>query len=192
MFIHSIDEPDSSNEIRKVLMPAEFTPPLRGTLCQLEPHCQARLRTTVAFRFAVSWTDGDERAFDRIDHANMTPVLSWEFEERQQHISVFLRTLHRFCVLGFERFYEQVKSLYRRLLPAALPNIVQHCSCLGLDTPEQFVEHVGRLVNRTPLHACSRKDLFQSLPEARFSVADHQSWSVHQTSCFGTVKHFLP
>ena len=99
MFIHSIDEPDSSNEIRNVLMPAQFTPSLRGTLSQLEHHCQTGLRTAVPFRFAVPQTDRGERAFDRIGCANVTPVHGWKIEERQQHIAVFLQAFDRLFVL---------------------------------------------------------------------------------------------
>ena len=118
MFIHSINEPDSSKEIRNVLMPAQFTPPLGGTLSQLEHHCQTCLRTAVPFRFAVPQTDGGERAFNRIGRANVTPVLGWKIEERQQHIAVFLQAFHRLFVLRFKGPDEQIKSLFRCVLRA--------------------------------------------------------------------------
>ena len=72
MFIHSIDEPDSSNEIRNVLMPAQFTPSLRGTLSQLEHHGDAGFRGAVALCLSMSQSNRRDRAFDRIRRSNGT------------------------------------------------------------------------------------------------------------------------
>lgn len=79
-------------------------------------------------------TDGGERAFNRIGRANVTPVLRWKIEKRQQHIAVFLQAFHRLLVLCFKGPDEQIKSLFRGVLRAGLPDVVQHPFCLGLNT----------------------------------------------------------
>jgi hypothetical protein len=104
----------------------------------------------------VPQTDGGERAFNRIGRANVTRVLRWKIEERQQHIAVFLQAFHRLFVLRFKGRDEQVESLSRCVLRAGLPDVVQHPFCLGLNILWQFVEHVGRLVIGTPLKSLIR------------------------------------
>ncbi|GEM_PF-3319587 len=113
IFIDSVDEFDSSQKVRDVVVAAEFSPTFLRTLSQLKHHRQTGFGTAVAFRFAVPQADCGECAFDRIGRVNMTPVLSREIEERQQHVAVFLQTLDALFVLCLEGFFKQVKRLWR-------------------------------------------------------------------------------
>jgi len=110
-FIDSVDEPDSLNEIRDVLVSSQFSPTPGGTLSQLEHHCQRSLRGSAASRFSLPQPDCGERTFDRIGRANVAPVLRRKIKERQQNITVFSQARHALFVLGFEGLLEQIERL---------------------------------------------------------------------------------
>jgi hypothetical protein len=113
MLIDSVDEFDSPYEVRDVVMSAKFSPSLGGTLGRLEHHGQAGFGTAATFRLSMSQADRGERAFDRVCGANVTPVLGWKIEERQQDIPILDQALHRTFILGIESLFEQIHRVLR-------------------------------------------------------------------------------
>src|SRR5271169_2324841 len=104
----------------------------------------------------------------------MVPVLGREVEEGEQSFSVLRQTGDGLVVLGAVFVGEHVD---RRLGCCAgrravnLPKVWLH---VDLDREGNLVQHVGGLMNPTPLMPGARKDLLNRLPEAERAVADRE------------------
>ena len=192
ILIDTVDELHTSDELGDVVMSAKFPPSLFCTLSQLEHHRQTGFGTAVAFRFAVPESNGGECAFDGIRCADVTPVLSREVEERQQHVSIFGQTFHGRFVLRVEGFFEQIERFSSVIFRWGSPDFMEEILRLRLHTLWHFVEHIGSLVNRTTLLPSTGKHLFQSLPEAQSTVADRQFRCVHQTLRLQAQQNLFP
>lgn len=87
-------------------MSSELSPFPGRALSQLERHGHAGFGCAVALCPAVSRADGGERAFDRVDRADVAPVLGREVTERQQSVPILPEASHGRFVSGVEGLLE--------------------------------------------------------------------------------------
>src|SRR5271170_2364151 len=103
----------------------------------------------------------------------MVPVLGGEVEEGEQ----------RFPIL------DQAGD---RLLVLCAVNLTKVCLHVDLDREGDLVEHIGGLVNPTPLVPGAGKDLIDGLPEAERAVPDRKIWRDLEPTPFDIDQELAP
>src|ERR1700759_3924629 len=101
----------------------------------------------------------------------MIPVLGREVEEGEQSFPVLGQAGDRLLVLGTVFLGEHVDRGLRDCAGRCSINLSKVCLHVELDREGDLVEHVGGLVNPTPLVSGARIDLIDGLPEAERAVA---------------------
>src|SRR3954452_4660405 len=96
----------------------------------------------------------------------MVPVLGWEVEKGEQSIPVLRQAGDRLVVPGTVLVGEHIDSRLGCRAGRRTVNFAKVCLHVDLDREGYFVQHVGGLVNPTPLVPGTRKDLLDGLPEA--------------------------
>src|SRR5262252_3329857 len=104
----------------------------------------------------------------------MVPVLSGEVKEGEQSIPILGQAGDRLVVLGAVFVGEHVDRGLRCRTGRRAVNLSKICLHVDLDRKGDLVEHVGGLVNPTPLVSGAGKDLIDGLPEAERAVDDRQ------------------
>src|SRR5713101_4331955 len=104
----------------------------------------------------------------------MVPVLGGEVEESKQRFPVLGQTGDRFVVLGVVFVSEHIDRRLGRRAGRRAVNLAKVDLHVDLDRAGDLVQHVGGLVNPTPLVPGARKDLLDRLPEAERAVADRE------------------
>src|SRR3981081_4945711 len=102
----------------------------------------------------------------------MAPVLGREVEEGEQSFPVLRQTGDRLVVLGAVLVGEHINGRLGCRAGRRTVNFTKVCLHVDLDREGNFVQHVGRLVNPTPLVPGTRTDLLDFLTAARRAVAD--------------------
>src|SRR3974377_2347067 len=102
----------------------------------------------------------------------MVPVLGGEVEESEQSFSIFRQTEHRLVVLVAVFVGEYAARCLGGRAGRRAVNLTKVCLHVDLDREGDLVQHVGGLVNPTPLVPGARRDLLARLPEAECAVAD--------------------
>src|SRR3954466_6990290 len=104
----------------------------------------------------------------------MVPVLGREVEEGKQSVPVLRQADHRLVVFAAVFVGEHVdRGLGCRAGRRAV-NLTKVGLHVDLDREGNLVQHVGGLVNPTPLVPGDWKDLLNRLPEAERSIADRE------------------
>src|SRR3979411_21512 len=104
----------------------------------------------------------------------MVPMLGGEVEEGKQSVPVLRQAVDRLVVLAAVFVGEHVdRSLSCRAGRRAV-KLTKICLHVDLDREGDFVQHVGGLVNPTPLVPGARKDLLDRLPEAERTITDRE------------------
>src|SRR6516164_1799080 len=101
----------------------------------------------------------------------MIPVLGGKVEEGEQSFSVLGQACDRLLVFGAVFVGEHVDGDLGGRTGRRSINLSKVCLHVDLDREGDLVEHVGGLVNPTPLVSGARKDLIDGLPEAERAVA---------------------
>src|SRR5215471_10528425 len=104
----------------------------------------------------------------------MVPVLGREVEEREQSFPVLRQAGSRLLVLGAVFIGGHVDRRLRSRAGRRAINLPKVCFHVDLDLEGDLVEHIGGLVNPTPLMPGAGKDLLDGLPEAERTVADRE------------------
>ena len=102
----------------------------------------------------------------------MIPVFGREVEEGEQSLPVLCQAGDRLVVLGAVFVGEHVDGSLSGRAGRRSINLAKVCLHVDLDREGDLVEHVGGLVNPTPLVPGAGKDLIDGLPEAERAVAD--------------------
>lgn len=113
-----------------------------------------------------------EGAFDGIGSPDVLPMFGREVIECQEHVAVFgqfgdgLVVFHAIC-------HDEVIECKRGIHPRfSLPDVVQIALCLGLNRLRHRVQHIARFMEPAALLFRRAKDVAQSTPEARGTIAD--------------------
>src|SRR3984885_1184928 len=101
----------------------------------------------------------------------MVPVLGREVEEGEQSFPVLGQAGDRLLVLGAVFVGEHVDRGLRDCAGRCSINLSKVCLHVDLDREGDLVQHVGGLVNPTPLVSGARIDFIDGLPEAERAVA---------------------
>src|SRR5204863_6222228 len=104
----------------------------------------------------------------------MIPVLGGEVEEGEQRFPILGKAGDRLLVLGTVFIGEHVDRRLRSRAGRRAINLPKVCLHVDLDREGDFVEHIGGLVNPTPLMPGAGKYLLDGLPEAERTVADRE------------------
>ena len=104
----------------------------------------------------------------------MVPVLGREIEEGKHSFAIFSQAGDRLLVLGAVFVGEHIDRGFSGRAGRHAVNRSKVCLHVYLDRKSDLVEHVGGLVNPTPLVPCAGKDLIDSLPEAERAVTDRE------------------
>src|SRR5882672_2223333 len=96
----------------------------------------------------------------------MVPVLGRKVEEGEQSFPVLGQAGDRLVVLGAVLVGEHINGRLGCRAGRRTVNFTKVCLHNDLDRESNFVQHVGCLVNPTPLVPGARKDLLDCLPEA--------------------------
>ena len=113
----------------------------------------------------MSQANRGEDAFDGVGRPQVNPVFGREVIERQQHVAIFLQTLHGLGVLGAISFQEGVEGLISSGAGRHHPDLMQLLFGCRLQACGQLIEHIGRLVDPTALFSGTGKHLRQGFPE---------------------------
>src|SRR2546423_1413559 len=104
----------------------------------------------------------------------MVPVLGREVEEGEQSFAVLRQAGDRLVVPGAVLVGEHINGRLGCRAGRRTVNFTKIGLHVDLDREGNFVQHVGGLVNPTPLVPGARKNLLDGLPEAERAVADRQ------------------
>src|SRR5215831_5535456 len=96
----------------------------------------------------------------------MVPVLGREVEEGEQSFPVLGQAGDRLVVFGAVLVGEHINGSLGCRTGRRTVNFTKVCPHVDLDREGNFVQHVGGLVNPTPLVPGIRKDLLDGLPKA--------------------------
>src|ERR1700754_4595598 len=105
----------------------------------------------------------------------MVPVLGREVEEGEQSVPILGQAGDRFLVLGTVFLGEHVDRGLRDCAGRCSINLSKVCLYVELDREGDLVEHVGGLVNPTPVVCGARIDLIDGPPEAERAVASRDA-----------------
>src|SRR5271157_93936 len=108
----------------------------------------------------------------------MVPVLGGKVEEGEQSLPVLSQTSDRLLVLGAVFVGEHVDRRLGRRAGRRAVNFTKVCFHVGLDREGDLVQHVGGLMDPTPLMPSAGKDLLDRFPEAERPVADREVTSI--------------
>src|SRR5208337_4176754 len=122
----------------------------------------------------------------------MVPVLSREVEEGEQSVPVLRQTSNRLLVLGAVFVGKHVDRRPGRRTGRRAVNLTKVCLHVDLDREGDLVEHVGSLVNPTPLVLGAREDLLDRLPEAERAIADREVRRDLETTLLDVDEKFTP
>ena len=122
----------------------------------------------------------------------MVPVLGGEVEESEQRFPVLGQTGDRLVVLGGVFVGEHIDRRLGRRAGRRAINLAKVDLHVELDGEGDFVQHVGGLVNPTPLVPGARKDLLDRLPEAKRAVADREVWRNLEPTLFDVDEKLAP
>src|SRR5271166_5822138 len=122
----------------------------------------------------------------------MVPVLSREVEEGEQSVPVLRQTSNRLLVLGAVFVGKHVDRRLGRRTGRRAVNLTKVCLHVDLDREGDLVEHVGSLVNPTPLVLGAREDLLDRLPEAERAIADREVRRDLETTLLDVDEKFTP
>ena len=125
VFVLTVNETNTSEQVFEVGVASEFSPAFRRTLSKLEHHCQRHFCRTAASGLSVAEPDRGERTFDRVSHSDVAPVLRWKVVEREQFVAIFGQALGSLKVLRFERVQEEIEGLVGSDSRRSLPDVVQ-------------------------------------------------------------------
>ena len=106
-----------------------------------------------------------------IRRAQMVPVL---VEKGEQSFPVFRQAGDRFLVLGAVFVGEHVDRRFGRRAGWRAVDFTKVCFHVGLDREGDLVQHIGGLMDPTPLMPGAGKDLLDRFPEAERPVADRK------------------
>src|SRR5712672_3711994 len=96
----------------------------------------------------------------------MVPVLGREVEEGEQSFPILGQAGDRLVVFGAVLVGEHIDGRLGCRAGRRTVNFTKVCLHVDLDREGYFVQHVGGLVNPTPLVSGAWKDLLYCLPEA--------------------------
>lgn len=122
----------------------------------------------------------------------MDPVFGLKIVEGQEGVPVLGqagRCLRILCRVGGDKGLER---LVRRVFRVRHPDLVERAFGLGLIGLRQFVQHVGRLVDPTPLSPRGSKDLGEGFPKPQGPIADRQLRVHGEPPVFEIEQEFLP
>ena len=113
----------------------------------------------------------------------MVPVLGGKVEEGEQSFPVFRQAGDRFVVLGAVFVGEHVDRRLGRRAGWRAVDFTKVCFHVGLDREGDLVQHIGGLMDPTPLMPGAGKDLLDCFPEAERPVADREVRGDLETRC---------
>src|SRR6266478_3840733 len=122
----------------------------------------------------------------------MVPVLGREVEEGEQSFPVLGQAGDCLVVLGAVLIGEHIDGRLGCRAGRRTVNFTKVCLHVDLDREGYFVQHVGGLVNPTPLVPGTRKDLLDGLPEAERAVADRQVGRDLEPTLLDVDEEFAP
>src|ERR1700737_465566 len=122
----------------------------------------------------------------------MVPVLGRENEEGEQRFPVLRQAGDRLVVLGAVLVGEHINGRLGCRAGRRTVNFTKVCLHVDLDREGNFVQHVGGLVNPTPLVPGTRKDLLDCLPEAERAVADREVGRDLEPTLLDVDEEFTP
>src|SRR3981189_2828181 len=118
----------------------------------------------------------------------MVPVLGREIEEGEQSFPVLRQAGDRLVVLGAVLVGEHINGRLGCRAGRRTVNFTKVCLHVDLDREGNFVQHVGGLVNPTPLVPGARKDLLDCLPEAERAVPTARSGAISSPRCLMSMR----
>src|SRR5207247_3333293 len=122
----------------------------------------------------------------------MGPGLGREVEEGEQSFPVLRQAGDRLVVLGAVLVGEHINGRLGCRAGRRTVNFTKVCLHVDLDREGNFVQHVGSLVNPTPLVPGTRKDLLDCFPEAERAVADREVGRDLEPTLLDVDEEFTP
>src|SRR6516225_6599067 len=122
----------------------------------------------------------------------MDPMLGREAKEGKYSFPVLGQAGDRLVVLGAVLVGEYINGRLGCRAGRRTVNFTKVCLHVDLDREGNFVQHVGGLVNPTPLVPGARKDLLNGLPEAERAVADRQVGRDLEPTLLDVDEEFTP
>jgi len=130
--------------------------------------------------------------FDRIGCPDLDPVFGRKVVEGQEGVPILCQTFSRLRILGRIGGNKRIDGLVRGVFRLRHPDLMECAFGLGLVRLWQLVQHVGRLVDPTPLSQGGSKDLGEGRPEPQGPIADRQLRVHGEAPVFEIKQKFLP
>src|SRR5437870_13126754 len=118
----------------------------------------------------------------------MVPVLGREVEEGEQSFPVLGQAGDRLVVLGAVLVGEHINGRLGCRAGRRTVNFTKVCLHVDLDREGNFVQHVGDLVNPTPLVTGTRKDLLDCLHKPSAPSPTARSGAIPTPRCLMSTR----